>query len=154
MHCKSMHLCACTTIELFLLTSISFVVYGFMTLGLSCHIDPPVLKEAIVESVINQSQTVNMTCVYFGLPTPHVNWSRFDYNDLSNMEPKFIVYTSSVNASMGGVYTTSTLQVADVNETDTSNYTCTGVNQAHGAMTTADITTHSFEVLVQSKLLK
>ena len=125
-----------------------------MTFGWSCHIDPPVLKKAIGESVINQSQTVNMTCVYFGLPTPHVNWSRFDYNDLSNMESKFIVYTTSVNASIGGVYTTSTLQVVDVNEADTSNYTCTGVNQAHGPMATADITTHTFEVLVQSKLLK
>ena len=125
-----------------------------MTFGWSCHIDPPVLQKAIAESVINQSQTVNMTCVYFGLPTPRVNWSRFDYNDLSNMEPKFIVYTSSVNASDGGVYTRSTLQVDNVNETDTGNYTCTGVNQAHGAMATPDITTHTFEVLVQSKLLK
>ena len=105
--------------------------------------------------VVNESQTVNMTCSVFGLPMPSVNWSRFDSNDLNAVAintSRFAVYVTSSIAEGGGVTVNSTLEVTNVDGADTGNYTCTCENNAHGANLPADVDSETFSVLVQSEL--
>lgn len=103
-------------------------------------------------NVVNQTQTVNMTCVFFGLPPPLVNWTRYDNVDLVG-SAKFNIFSSEIQQVDGGVLVYSTLQIVDVNEGDTGTYMCTAFNQAHGPMANINVTNHNFSVVVQSKLL-
>ena len=106
--------------------------------------------------IVNESQTVNMTCSVFGLPKPSVNWSRFDFTDLNTVainSSQFAVYVTSHVVDGGGVMVNSTLEVTDVDGGDTGNYTCTCENNAHGINLPADVDSETFHVLVQSELL-
>lgn len=106
----------------------------------------------IGNSVVNETQNINLTCVVFGLPEPAVKWSRFDFQSISTDSSKFITYTSNSQFQTGGVEVQSTLQISSVDGNDTGNYTCTAVNQPHGPGTPSNSTSSMFSILVQSKL--
>ena len=92
-----------------------------------------------------------MTCTFFGLPTPSVNWTRFDNTNLAMFPNKFTIFKTVTKPISGGMLVDSTLQVTDVDETDTGTYTCTAFNHVYGSLTDTNITQHTFSVTVQSK---
>ena len=75
----------------------------------------------------NQSDTVQLSCVFSGQPVPQVTWSRsqnnVDKEELDNRTNKITV-TSSINDTT----VVSTLKINDIEKTDEGNYICNASN--------------------------
>ena len=117
---------------------------------LSSPAEPPLLYDVNKLGIVNQSQNINMTCRFLSLPPSNITWSRSDSTDLSNSN-KFMTFIDYEMRPEGGMISSSTLQVLDVGEGDTGNYSCTARNRAGGPSELLNITTKSFHVQVQSK---
>ena len=75
----------------------------------------------------NQSDTVQLSCIFSGQPVPQVTWSRSQNNadkeELDNRTNKITV-TSSINDTT----VVSTLKINNIEKTDEGNYICNASN--------------------------
>ena len=112
-------------------------------------VDPPVLQDSEGLAVVNETQTINMSCTFFSLPSPDITWSR----SIPSMEimdnEKYTIYTMNI-PSDGGVLSLSTLEIMNVVGLDTGSYTCLASNFAHGPSAPVDTSSNTFTVIVQS----
>lgn len=106
----------------------------------------------MVDPVVNETQSTNLTCFAFGLPQPTVMWSRFDLLTIPADSSKFVTYEVTRVPPTGGLEVQFTLQINSVNGSDTGNYTCTAINQPLGSGFPESSTSSVVELLVQSEL--
>ena len=116
-------------------------------------VDPPVLRDSEGLAVVNETQTINMNCTFFSLPSPNITWSRSGFFLIPSMQimdnEKYTIYTTNI-PSDGGVLSLSTLEIMNVDGLDTGSYTCLASNFAHGPSAPVDTSSNTFSVLVQS----
>ena len=53
-------------------------------------------------SIVNETQNVNVTCIVFGLPEPVVTWSRLDIGIINRSNVEFLPEPSHTQAQDGG----------------------------------------------------
>ena len=82
---------------------------------------PPLLVSSPQSSVFNQSDTLQLTCVFSGKPVPHVMWF---------YESDVLYNTTNITISSNSNETTvvSTLTITDIQKIEEGNYTCKGIN--------------------------
>ena len=88
-----------------------------------CYIVPPLLlKYDINKNTLNQSDALQITCVFSGQPVPYVKWTHEDY-ELQTITNKRAIVSNSNETTV-----VSTLTINDIQKSEEGNYTCKGVN--------------------------
>ena len=106
----------------------------------------------MLNPVVNETQSTNLTCFAFGLPEPFVMWSRFDLHNIPSHDSKFVQYAVNQVSPTGGIEVQLTLQINSANRSDTGDYTCTAINQPLGVGFPESTATSTVDLLVQSEL--
>ena len=65
--------------------------------------DPPVITAFVGNSVVNESQSVNVTCIVFGLPEPVATWSRPDIGNITNSSVELVLNPSNTQDQDGSI---------------------------------------------------
>ena len=96
------------------------------------------------DATVDEGNSAIFTCVAYGSPTPSFTWSRTDGDTTSVLTNDYrITITDTVIEEGGVTFVQSTFEVCSVGIADSSQYTCTAMNDAG----TSDA---SFELTVSS----
>lgn len=109
--------------------------------------------------VVNQSQSLNITCTFLARPLPNIIWTSqikapSSPSTILQDNDKYNIIESSVIQIDGvSLLTTSILEIVDLGSSDSLDYICTATNTPRGPSTPAVSSNSVQSVIVQSNWL-
>ena len=107
---------------------------------------PVILLDSPSDSVVNETDAVEFSCVAEGLPAPLFTWSTPQQANLSLED--FVQISNTVNPSAGATRVESVLRFPSIEDSSANNYTCTANNTPRER---EESVSASFNIIVQSE---
>ena len=116
----------------------------------SCADPPNVISPVLLDSILNESDSLELSCVFTGIPPPEVVWT-FTVGSISS-----VIAANTANISSTGLSDSqlpavqSTLFIPNIVKSNEGQYTCLGINNVTNLIDAVNTTSANITVQGES----